>query len=290
MVANTLSSSTELSEKIKDLTQNGERAIAFLPVGCIEQHGPYLPLETDSLISKHIAYDLAERISENGYGSSVFPTIDYTPTQTNANYCGTISVENDVFRNYFKQVCHSLLRHSFDGIVIVSGHGSVDSILKEVAFWLVNEQYSAGSKLIKPVLVLSIFECSLGIEEVFQQRPGRHADWREFLFLYKILGESYFTEERLNEIKIFNNRNIFHHDSSIIYGVPMEYRSVEGVIGEPLPILNKDWGRLSEKLWDITIDGMFKRLKNELEQFYVNKYHVNRYYMAKEKVVQCKDE
>lgn len=282
-VANSLLSSPELSEKIKSAQGKGEKAIAYLPVGCIEQHGPYLPLETDSLIARHITASLVGHMGENGSMGCIFPGIDYTPTQTNAAYCGTVSVHNDIFRNYFKQICQSILSQSFDTIVIISGHGSVDPILKEVAFWLVNEQYSAGSEVIKPVIVLSIFEYSWKIEDCFKQKPGKHADWREFLFIYKILGANYFTQERLDKIEIFNNINIFPHDYSIIYGVPMEYRSTEGVIGEPLPTLNKDWGSLSDKLWDITIDSMYERLKHELEQFYENNYHMNNYYSTKEK-------
>lgn len=275
MAGNTLLSSVELNEQIKHAAQQGEKAIAYLPVGCIEQHGPYLPLDTDSLVAKHITDDIVTHMKKNGYYGSVFPAIHYTPTQTNANYCGTVSVDNEVFRNYFKQICQSILRHSFDGIVIISGHGSVDSILKEVAFWLVNEQYSMGKQVIKPIFVVSMFECSREIEGYFQQKPGKHADWREFLFLYKILGESYFTPEHLNKIEIFNEKNTFPHDSSIIYGVPMEYRSVEGVIGEPLPTLDKDWRKLSNVIWDMTLNSMLGKIKNELEQFYENKHNIH---------------
>lgn len=44
----------------------------YLPVGALEQHGPHLPLGTDSLIAER----LAERVAEE-LGGSVLPTLPY---------------------------------------------------------------------------------------------------------------------------------------------------------------------------------------------------------------------
>ncbi len=46
----------ELSRRL----EAADRRVALLPIGCMEQHGPELPLETDSLVAKHLCRDLAE--------------------------------------------------------------------------------------------------------------------------------------------------------------------------------------------------------------------------------------
>src|SRR5690554_6701109 len=42
---------------------NGPAQIAILPLGATEQHGPHLPLETDTLIADEIARRLKDRIA-----------------------------------------------------------------------------------------------------------------------------------------------------------------------------------------------------------------------------------
>ena len=49
-----------------------KKQIAIIPVGSIEQHGPHLPISTDSDIVTEIAFRLSEKI--NGL---LLPTISY---------------------------------------------------------------------------------------------------------------------------------------------------------------------------------------------------------------------
>ena len=49
-----------------------KKQIAIIPIGSIEQHGPHLPISTDSDIVTEIAFRLSEKI--NGL---LLPTISY---------------------------------------------------------------------------------------------------------------------------------------------------------------------------------------------------------------------
>jgi len=260
-------STKELFQQINTARAAGMRSIAYLPFGCIEQHGPFLPLETDSLIAENITLDLHDHLA--GFASCyVFPTVSYTPTQSNTGFCGTVSVSNDTFRSYIKDTCLSIMHSPFDALIMICGHSGIEPSLREIGYWMVNDQYRGPAADIKPVLVVSIFEECRELESVFQQKAGRHADWREFLLLYYILGDDFFTEEKMNAMKKFQSQHTFDYCDTHIFGTPMEHRSTHGVIGQPLPALSAPLHILSSKLWMIVLENIANKIKSELSAFW----------------------
>lgn len=265
---NNLLSSCEIKEKINLAHSAGKKTVAFIPVGCVEQHGPFLPIETDSLIAAKLAKDLCLEINEKEYWGYVFQAIHYTPAQSNMSYCGTVSVEEKGFRSYVQSICESILKSEFDAIAVICGHETAMPSLKEVGFKLVNSQFIKEGNVVKPMIVMGLLECSPELEKEFKQKPGRHADWRELLMLYGVLGKNYFTFNRIKELRKFSRENNFHITTQIILGIPLEHRSVSGVIGEPLPRIGSNWDRLSEKIWNIHKQYLLNKFYNNLELFW----------------------
>ena len=103
-----LLSYVEIEKKIKDCHNKKSMAIAFFPVGCTEQHGPFLPIQTDTIISENISRYLSDAISDDYWGY-VFPAICYTPTKSNVHYTGTVSVDEELLRQYVRQICNNIL-------------------------------------------------------------------------------------------------------------------------------------------------------------------------------------
>lgn len=225
----------------------------------MEQHGPVLPLETDSLIARHCCEGIHKRLPD----TYIFPTINYTTTQPNIDFAGTVSVNYDIFRAYLRQVLEGILHSEFRAVVIVNGHGSVVGALKEVAFALVNEQYRAGAESVTPVLVTNAFDCDHLVEKEFGQAPGRHADWKETLLVYGILGVEYFHEKRMARLRSFCEEGGFYHGIPPILGVPMEQRSKEGVVGLAWPP-GDDFQEQAERLWALTFDFLVEKIKSVL--------------------------
>ncbi|MFC5502664.1 creatininase family protein [Lysinimonas soli] len=62
-------------------------SIAILPFGALEQHGPHLPLGTDTATAAEVARRLAERLD-----AVLLPPIHYGDTWNNAGYPGTLSL------------------------------------------------------------------------------------------------------------------------------------------------------------------------------------------------------
>lgn len=236
--------------------------VAILPVGCYEQHGPVLPLDTDNLIAQAAAHRLAERLGN----THVFPLLAYTTTEPNVNFEGTVSVAADPFRAYFREVCRGILKSSFESLVVINSHGSIVGSLKEIGFELVMEQYRRGRERVRPVLVVNVFDCDRTIEAELGEKVGRHADWKEFLLCYGLLGESYFTTERMQRLERFALAHPFDDQMPKVLGIPAELRTTDGVQGRPLPRAG-DYARQAESVWQITVDYLHQTVVDELEGF-----------------------
>lgn len=240
--------------------------LAILPVGCYEQHGPVLPLDTDSLIAEAAAARLGEALNPD-ITHHRFPVLPYTTTEPNVNYTGTVSVAADPFRAYLREVCQGILHSGFPALLLLNAHGSIVGSLKEIAFELVMSQYRDPSvSVVRPVLVLNVFDFDSDISELFGQQVGRHADWKEFLLLYGLLGEEYFHSERMERLREFQRGNRFDQCMPGVIGIPAEFRTTDGVQGAPLPRA-QDYAEAAEKLWSFVVDKLSNKLVSELDRF-----------------------
>lgn len=101
-----------------------EGAPVVVPTGSVEQHGPHLPVGTDSYAVESIAQRVAARLD----GLLVpFGPLGVTPFH--AKMAGAIHLTSETFVALFRDVCESLIRHGADQIVVVNWHeGSTPSI------------------------------------------------------------------------------------------------------------------------------------------------------------------
>ena len=101
-----------------------KKQIAIIPVGSIEQHGPHLPISTDSDIVTEIAFRLSEKI--NGL---LLPTISYGISSEHFPFFN-LSVKKSTLSKILEDVCESLIKNGISRILIINGHyGNLDSLL-----------------------------------------------------------------------------------------------------------------------------------------------------------------
>lgn len=103
---------------VEEAIKNGYKTVIF-GVGSTEQHGPHLPLMVDDLIAEHVSLKLAEKIGN----ALVAPTIRVGCSAHHLDFSGTISLRKETLTMILEDYIDSLVRHHFETIVIISGHG-----------------------------------------------------------------------------------------------------------------------------------------------------------------------
>ena len=97
-------------------TISNKKQIAVIPVGSIEQHGPHLPISTDS----DIVTEVAKRISEK-YGYLLLPTLNYGVSYEHAPFFN-LSVRESTLRTVLTDLCLSLLSNNIKKVFVINGH------------------------------------------------------------------------------------------------------------------------------------------------------------------------
>lgn len=99
-----------------------ERAVAILPLGACEAHGPHLPLGTDVLIAEAMARAGAERLSARGMEALLLPSLAYAPAPFAADFPGTLTLDPAAVTAQIVGIADSLARHDFDLLALANAH------------------------------------------------------------------------------------------------------------------------------------------------------------------------
>ena len=111
-------------------------ALAVLPVGATEQHGPHLPLGTDFLIVEHVARTAAQE-ARASIDVLVAPTFQTGSSHHHLPFGGTISLSTERYYGALRDMTESLIQSGFRSIFIVNGHGGnhelIELVVRDVA-------------------------------------------------------------------------------------------------------------------------------------------------------------
>jgi creatinine amidohydrolase len=105
-----------------------ERTVVVVPTGSIEQHGPHLPLDTDSFLCANVARVAAERARQKG-PVLVTPTACFGSSEHHMAFPGTVTLRPETFGQAVAEICVSLARHGLRRQVVVNGHGGNTALL-----------------------------------------------------------------------------------------------------------------------------------------------------------------
>lgn len=111
-----------------------DRPIVVVPVGSCEQHGPHLPLQTDTVIAGALAGGLAARRSD----CVVSPPIAMSASGEHAGFAGTLSIGTEVMTKVVVELTRSADWAS--GVVFVNGHGGNSTAMTNAAAVFREEQ------------------------------------------------------------------------------------------------------------------------------------------------------
>lgn len=89
----------------------------ILPVGATEEHGPHLPVFTDTIQAVEVAKEAA-RIR----GVYIAPPVHYGICRSTRGFPGTITVSHDSLRSYIHDILLSFYDSGFRKVMILTGH------------------------------------------------------------------------------------------------------------------------------------------------------------------------
>ena len=112
----------------------------IVPVGSTEQHGPHLPLDTDTRIAAAVADAVVQRI---GGSATVAPPVCYGASGEHEGFPGTVSIGTDALRLLLLEYGRSASSWA-PRLVFVNGHGGNVQALTGATALLRQEGRDAG--------------------------------------------------------------------------------------------------------------------------------------------------
>jgi len=113
---------SQLDPKLRNIIKS-KKQIAVIPIGSIEQHGPHLPISTDSDIVTKVAKEICQK-----FDFLLLPTINYGNSQEHSPFFN-LSVKKRTLQKVLLDLCSSLFENNIKTIFIINGHhGNLEAI------------------------------------------------------------------------------------------------------------------------------------------------------------------
>jgi creatinine amidohydrolase len=254
--------------KVKDLI--------LVPMASFEQHGPHLPIYTDTITCVEVSKRVAEMIAVlhtppiwTGYS----PQHMHKPGQGR----GTITLRSSTLLNLIYDVGRSLIHHGFNRIIFINGHGSnvkvVDPILRKL-------RYETGALIsfVKPYMENYVGILEGLMENPWDETPGWHSSeletsqdlaWNE---KYVRMDRAEFTRAHIPDFlpKSFEKRDGLpdvEFDGYKYFTFPMDHHEFieSGVIGNPLRATREKGEEAFRRLSEHVARGVIELMKVPVE-------------------------
>ncbi len=105
-----------------------ERSILVQPLGAIEQHGPHLPLSTDSVVATAVAEAAVAEVGEE-LDVWLLPTLEYTKSNEHAWSPGTVWLSATTLLAVLDDLGRCVATTPAKRLVFLNGHGGNSALL-----------------------------------------------------------------------------------------------------------------------------------------------------------------
>lgn len=190
-------------------------AIAVLPVGATEQHGPHLATGTDTMLAERVAVAAAQRT-----GDIVLPALPYGCSLGHtAHWPGTLSFHPTTLTNVIIEIGRWTYASGFRKLVIVNGHATNGPPAQSALLALRHELPDLRPRFV------SIFDLNPQVAARYtQDAPDFHANEAETSLVMHLEPGQVLTEAAIDE----PDRTI---GRVLVY--PMPAVTSSGVVGRP---------------------------------------------------------
>ncbi|WP_369803550.1 creatininase family protein [Cohnella sp. OV330] len=107
-------------------------ALIVLPVGAVEQHGPHMPVFTDTLIGEALMAEAFEHLPADA-PIWLLPSVGYGKSTEHAEHPGTITLSARTLMAVLEDIAASLARSGFKKLLLFNTHGGNADLLGMMA-------------------------------------------------------------------------------------------------------------------------------------------------------------
>ncbi|HEX9617758.1 MAG TPA: creatininase family protein [Anaerolineales bacterium] len=253
-----------------------EKDVILVPMASFEQHGPHLPIYTDTITAVEIARRVAEMI---GVIHTPPVWMGYSPQHMYAPGMGrgTITVRSSTLLNLIHDVGRSLIHHGFNRIIFVNGHGSnvkvIDPVLRKL-------RYETGALIsfVKPYMENYVGILAGLMENPLDETPGWHSSeletsqdlaWNEH---YVRMDRANFTRAHIPEFlpRTFEKKDGMpdvEFEGYKYFTFPMDHHEFieSGVIGNPLRATKEKGEEAFRRFSEHVAKGVLELMKVPVE-------------------------
>ncbi len=97
-------------------------SVVLVPLGAVEQHGPHLPLDTDTVIPQRLALAVAERLPGIVAASFAYGYKSQPNTGGGGTFPGTTNFDGATFTACVRDIVRELLRQGVTAIALINGN------------------------------------------------------------------------------------------------------------------------------------------------------------------------
>lgn len=146
-----------------------ENALAVLAIGAVEQHGPHLPIYTDTLIAEVLLAEAFEQLPEDAQ-IWLLPTIPYGKSNEHIGHSGVLTLSAGTLQSIVLDIARSLEASGFRRLLLFTTHGGNYDLLNMMAREV---RIATGQMVFR--LNGSSLDIGEGIISDHEQRVGIHA-------------------------------------------------------------------------------------------------------------------
>ncbi len=237
----------------KDVEQfvktHGAKATMVIPIGCLEEHGPHLPVATDSYLAADFSDALARKIEAIMAG----PVIDFGVSVLTQGFPGTFKIGFDTLRGLVTDVIESCVAWGVKNVILWTWHGgsSHEICLREASLAVVRKNPDANVFILRGVKLFDDPSFREKIKAIVQSE-GDHADELETSLMLFKHAELVRMEKAIKEMPTIPRFKVIPDGRGVLE---------HGIIGDPT-LATKEKG---EKIFDCILGELEHHVRSIID-------------------------
>ena len=228
------------------------RSILVQPMGAIEQHGPHLPLSTDSVIATAVAQAAVAKVGDE-LDVWLLPTLEYTKSNEHAWSPGTVWLSATTLLAVLDDIGRCVATTAAKRLVFFNGHGGNSALLN-----VANRELRLAHGLMTFLTHPGVPPDQGGVSPVDELGMGVHGGTDEtalMLHLAPNLVQMDKAERRIPDAMAYNKHVRF--GGSVSFGWMSNDFFPDGYIGDPTAAT----AALGKQLFDGAVQGFCDALR-----------------------------